>query len=120
MIVASLQAEAAVIRPREDCETRLLIAVPKSTYGRLELEVRLGRLGRNRLLIMDGEGRPLGVAASFPPGQPSVIVLPVPLSAVREGRLPLLVRVLAPDGSSRPLRPGELLGAEVMTVGDAR
>jgi len=82
----------------------------------VELAVTTGALPRGaRLALSTEDGEALGAVAPYPPGRPSnTATVPVPRSAVVDGRLRLRLQVLEPGAPPRPPRPGEVQRLELV------
>lgn len=96
----------------EEYEVREL-AVPYRVDRResVPVEVTTGRLPRGaRLVLLTETGEILGAVAPFPPGARGGIprTVPIPRSAVVDGRLRLRLQVEEPGALPRAPRPGEI------------
>jgi predicted secreted protein len=88
------------------------LAAPRSA-GRgasVELQITTGPLPRGaRLTLATEDGESLGAVTPYPPGrQSNTAMVPVPRSAIVEGRLRLRLQVLEPGAPARPPRPNEV------------
>lgn len=96
-----------------------LAAPPSAGRGEaVELQVSTGPLPRGaRLVISDESGKVLGAVAPFPPGlRANTATVPVPQSAVADGRVRLSVQVIEPGAPPRAPRPGEVGRLELVPV----
>ena len=82
----------------------------------VELAVTTGALPRGaRLALSTESGEILGAVAPYAPGSRSTTAtVPVPRSAIVDGRLRLRVEVLEPGAAPRPPRPGEVQRLELV------
>jgi hypothetical protein len=94
------------------------LAVPPAAAGSesVELAVTTGALPRGARLVLSTEnGEILGAVAPYAPGARSTTAMvPVPRSAILDGRLRLRVEVLELGAPPRPLRPGEVQRLELV------
>jgi hypothetical protein len=94
------------------------LAVPPAAAGSesVELAVTTGALPRGaRLALSTENGEILGAVAPYAPGARSTTAtVPVPRSAIVDGRLRLRVEVLEPGAPPRPPRPGEVQRLELV------
>jgi hypothetical protein len=103
----------------EDSAMIELAAPPSAGRGEtVELQVSTGQLPRGaRLVISDESGKVLGAVAPFPPGlRASTATVPVPQSAVADGRVRLNVQVVEPGAPPRAPRSGEVGRLELVPV----
>jgi hypothetical protein len=84
----------------------------------VELQITTGPLPRGaRLALSTENGEVLGAVAPYPPGRPSnTASVPVPRSAMVDGRLRLRLQVLEPGAPPRPPRPGEVQRLDLVVV----
>jgi hypothetical protein len=96
------------------------LAAPRSAArgDAFEVEVTTGQLPRGaRLTLLTENGEILGGVAPFPPGaRSSTATVPVPRSAVTDGRLRLRLQVLEPGAPARPPRSGEVERVDLFLV----
>jgi hypothetical protein len=94
------------------------LAVPRAAAGSesVELAVTTGALPRGaRLALSTENGEILGAVAPYAPGARSTTAtVPVPRSAIVDGRLRLRVEVLEPGAPPRPPGPGEVQRLELV------
>ena len=94
------------------------LAAPRAAAGSesVELAVTTGALPRGaRLALSTESGEILGAVAPYAPGSRSTTAtVPVPRSAIVDGRLRLRVEVLEPGAAPRPPRPGEVQRLELV------
>jgi hypothetical protein len=94
------------------------LAVPPAAAGSesVEIAVTTGALPRGaRLALSTENGEILGAVAPYAPGARSTTAtVPVPRSAIVDGRLRLRVEVLEPGAPPRPPRPGEVQRLELV------
>ena len=94
------------------------LAAPRAAAGgeSVELAVTTGALPRGaRLALSTENGEILGAVAPYAPGSRSTTAtVPVPRSAIVDGRLRLRVQVLEPGAPPRPPRPGEVQRLELV------
>ena len=94
------------------------LAAPRAAAGSqsVELAVTTGALPRGaRLALSTENGEILGAVAPYAPGARSTTAtVPVPRSAIVDGRLRLRVEVLEPGAPPRPPRPGEVQRLELV------
>ena len=83
---------------------------PTSRDESVELQITTGPLPRGaRLTLSTEDGESLGAVTPYPPGrQSNAATVPVPRSAVVDGRLRLRLQVFEPGAPPRPPRPGEV------------
>ena len=84
----------------------------------VELQITTGPLPRGaRLTLSTEDGESLGAVTPYPPGRQSdTATVPVPRSAIVEGRLRLRLQVLEPGAPARPPRPGEVQRLELVVT----
>jgi hypothetical protein len=94
------------------------LAVPRAAAGSesVELAITTGALPRGaRLALSTDNGEILGAVAPYAPGARSTTAtVPVPRSAIVDGRLRLRVEVLEPGAPPRPPRPDEVQRLELV------
>jgi hypothetical protein len=94
------------------------LAAPRAAAGSqsVALAVTTGALPRGaRLALSTEHGDILGAVAPYAPGvRSTTATVPVPRSAIVDGRLRLRVEVLEPGAPPRPPRPGEVQRLELM------
>jgi len=115
IVAAILSLAQTDVASPAGCEARYDVSVRGAVGRAPELQIRVGPIIRARILVLDGEGRLLGTAAAFPPGVPFTASLPVPPSAIRDGHLPLRIRIREQGGRTRAPVAGEILGLTVVT-----
>ena len=115
-LAAGLLAFATSARAEEAPVIEL--AAPRAAAGSesVELAVTTGALPRGaRLALSTENGEILGAVAPYAPGsRSSTATVPVPRSAIVDGRLRLRVEVLEPGAPPRPPRPGEVQRLELV------
>jgi len=115
-LAAGLLAFATSARAEEAPVIEL--AAPRAAAGSesVELAVTTGALPRGaRLALSTENGEILGAVAPYAPGSRSgTATVPVPRSAIVDGRLRLRVEVLEPGAPPRPPRPGEVQRLELV------
>jgi len=115
-LAAGLLAFATSARAEEAPVIEL--AAPRAAAGSesVELAVTTGALPRGaRLALSTENGEILGAVAPYAPGSRSTTAtVPVPRSAIVDGRLRLRVEVLEPGAPPRLPRPGEVQRLELM------
>ena len=115
-LVASLLASTTSARVAEEAVIEL--AAPRAAAGSesVELAVTTGGLPPGaRLALSTENGEILGAVAPYAPGsRSSTATVPVPRSAIVDGRLRLRVEVLEPGAPPRPPRPGEVQRLELV------
>jgi hypothetical protein len=98
------------------------LTAPRAAAGSesVELAVTTGALPRGaRLALSTENGEILGAVAPYAPGSRSTTAtVPVPRSAIVDGRLRLRLQVLEPGAPPRPPRPGEVQRLELMPRSD--
>jgi hypothetical protein len=116
-LMASLLASTTSARVAEESPV-IELAAPRAAAGSesVELAVTTGALPPGaRLALSTENGEILGAVAPYAPGsRSSTATVPVPRSAIVEGRLRLRVEVLEPGAPPRPLRPGEVQRLELV------
>jgi hypothetical protein len=94
------------------------LAAPRAAAGSesVELAVTTGALPRGaRLALSTENGEILGAVAPYAPGSRSTTAtVPVPRSAIVDGRLRLRLQVLEPGAPPRAPRPGEVQRLELV------
>jgi len=94
------------------------LAAPRAAAGSesVELAVTTGSLPQGaRLALSTENGEILGAVAPYAPGSRSTTAtVPVPRSAIVDGRLRLRLQVLEPGAPPRPPRPGEVQRLELV------
>jgi hypothetical protein len=88
-----------------------LAAPPQAERGdSVELQVKTGPLPRGaRLTLSTENGASLGAVTPYPQGrQSNTATVPVPRSAIVDGRLRLRLQVLEPGAPARAPRPSEV------------
>jgi hypothetical protein len=116
-LVAGLFALATSARVAEESPVIELAAPPAvARGGSVELAVTTGALPQGaRLALSTENGEILGAVAPYAPGSRSTTAtVPVPRSAIVDGRLRLRVEVLEPGSPPRPPRPGEVQRLELV------
>ena len=86
------------------------------------VEIRVGPTGRGRIDIRTASGQPVGTVSSFGnrSGQDAgTFTVPVPASAIENGRLALRLAVHPVDGSTRAPTPDEVRDVS-LKIGGAR
>jgi len=115
-LAAGLLAFATSARAEEAPVIEL--AAPRAAAGSesVELAVTTGALPRGaRLALSTENGEILGAVTPYAPGlRSTTATLPVPRSAIVDGRLRLRVQVLEPGAPPRPPRPGEVQRLELV------
>lgn len=115
-LAASLLAFASV-RAADDAPV-IELAAPRAAAGgeSVELAVTTGALPRGaRLALSTENGEILGAVTPYAPGlRSTTATVPVPRSAIVDGRLRLRVQVLEPGAPPRPPRPGEVQRLELV------
>jgi hypothetical protein len=110
-LVASLLASTTSARVAEEAAV-IELAAPRAAAGSesVELAVTTGALPPGaRLALSTENGEILGAVAPYAPGSRSTTAtVPVPRSAIVDGRLRLRVEVLEAGAPPRPPRPGEV------------
>lgn len=91
---------------------------PLKSGDRVEVEVSTGTLPSGARLVLSSEsGAILGAVAPFPPGGSSTTVtVPVPRSAIVDGRLQLRLQISEPGAPPRAPRPGEVKDTQLRVV----
>jgi hypothetical protein len=116
-LAASLFASTTSARAAEEAAV-IELAAPRAAAGSesVELAVTTGALPPGaRLALSTENGEILGAVAPYAPGSRSTTAtVPVPRSAIVDGRLRLRVEVLEPGAQPRPPRPGEVQRLELM------
>jgi hypothetical protein len=117
-LIAGLFALVTSARVAEQAPV-IELAAPRAAAGSesVELAVTIGALPPGaRLALSTENGEVLGAVAPYAPGSRSITAtVPVPRSAIVDGRLRLRVEVLEPGGAPpRPPRPGEVQRLELM------
>ena len=105
----------------EASQTIELAAPGLPARGRaLELQVTTGALSRDAtLVILTEQGEVLGTVAPYGPSMrrgPTISTVPIPGSAILEGRLRLRLQILEPDAPPRPPRPDEVERVNLVLV----
>ena len=116
-LVAGLFALATSALVAEESPVIELAAPPAAAGSQsVELAVTTGALPRGaRLALSTESGEILGAVAPYAPGSRSTTAtVPVPRSAIVDGRLRLRVEVLEPGAPPRPPRPGEVQRLELV------
>jgi len=116
-LVAGLLALATSARVAEEAAVIELAAPPAAAGSEsVELAVTTGALPPGaRLALSTENGEILGAVAPYAPGsRSSTATVPVPRSAIVDGRLRLRVEVLEPGAPPRPPRPGEVQHLELV------
>ena len=94
------------------------LAAPRAAAGgeSVELAVTTGALPQGaRLALSTENGEILGAVTPYAPGlRSTTATVPVPRSAIVDGRLRLRVQVLEPGAPPRPPRPGEVQRLELV------
>jgi len=115
-LAAGLLAFATSARAEEAPVIEL--AAPRAAAGSesVELAVTTGALPRGaRLALSTENGEILGAVAPYAPGSRSTTAtVPVPGSAIVDGRLRLRLQVLELGAPPRPPRPGEVQRLELV------
>jgi hypothetical protein len=115
-LAASLLAFASV-RAADEAPV-IELAAPRAAAGgeSVELAVTTGALPRGaRLALSTENGEILGAVTPYAPGlRSTTATVPVPRSAIVDGRLRLRVQVLEPGAPPRPPRPGEVQRLELV------
>ena len=115
-LAAGLLAFATSARAEEAPVIEL--AAPRAAAGSesVELAVTTGALPRGaRLALSTENGEILGAVTPYAPGlRSTTATVPVPRSAIVDGRLRLRLQVLEPGAPPRPPRPGEVQRLELV------
>src|SRR5215470_523088 len=84
----------------------------------VELQITTGPLPRGARLTLSTEGgESLGAVTPYPPGrQSNTATVPVPRSAIVDGRLRLRLQVLEPGAPARAPQPGEVQRVELVVA----
>jgi len=84
----------------------------------VELQITTGPLPRGaRLTLSTEHGESLGAVTPYPPGrQSNTATVPVPQSAIVDGRLRLRLQVLEPGAPARAPRPSEVQRVELVVA----
>jgi hypothetical protein len=84
----------------------------------VDLQITTGPLPRGaRLTLSTEDGESLGAVTPYPPGrQSNTATLPVPRSAIVDGRLRLRLQVLEPGAPARAPRPREVQRVELVVA----
>jgi len=84
----------------------------------VELQITTGPLPRGARLTLSTEGgEGLGAVTPYPPGrQSNTATVPVPRSAIVDGRLRLRLEVLEPGAPARAPRPSEVQRVELVVA----
>ena len=94
------------------------LAAPRAAAGgeSVELAVTTGALPQGaRLALSTENGEILAAVTPYAPGlRSTTATVPVPRSAILDGRLRLRVQVLEPGAPPRPPRPGEVQRLELV------
>ena len=116
LAVGLLGLVAGALVAEEFSTIELAVAPAAARAQSVELAVTTGALPRGaRLALSTEDGEALGAVAPYPPGRPSnTATVPVPRSAVVDGRLRLRLQVLEPGAPPRPPRPGEVQRLELV------
>ena len=116
-LAAGLLAFATSVRAAEEAPV-IELAAPGAAAGSesVELAVTTGVLPRGaRLALSTENGEILGAVAPYAPGSRSATAtVPVPRSAIVDGRLRLRLQVLEPGAPPRAPRPGEVQRLELV------
>jgi hypothetical protein len=116
-LAASVLASTTSARVAEEAAV-IELAAPRAAAGSesVELAVTTGALPPGaRLALSTENGEILGAVAPYAPGSRSTTAtVPVPRSAIVDGRLRLRVEVLEPGAPPRPPQPGEVQRLELM------
>jgi len=116
-LAAGLLAFATSMRAAEEAPV-IELAAPRAAAGSesVELAVTTGALPRGaRLALSTENGEILGAVAPYAPGSRSTTAtVPVPRSAIVDGRLRLRLQVLEPGAPPRAPRPGEVQRLELV------
>ena len=116
-LAAGLLGLAASALVAEEFST-IELAAPRAAAGgeSVELAVTTGALPRGaRLALSTENGEILGAVTPYAPGlRSTTATVPVPRSAIVDGRLRLRVQVLEPGAPPRPPRPGEVQRLELV------
>ena len=84
----------------------------------VELQITTGPLPRGaRLTLSTEDGESLGAVTPYPPGrQSNTATVPIPRSAIVDGRLRLRLQVLEPGAPARAPQPGEVQRVELVVA----
>jgi hypothetical protein len=125
VVLVGLLAPLACTPAAEEA-TMIELAAPRpiARGEAVQLEVTAGPLPRGgRLALITENGEILGAVAPFgPPGSrgPTTATVPVPPSALIDGKLRLRLQVLEPGAQPRAPRPGEVGRVELVVVPQGR
>jgi hypothetical protein len=94
------------------------IEMNKGRGDSVELHITTGPLPRGARLTLSTEGgESLGAVTPYPPGRRSnTATVPVPRSAIVDGRLRLRLQVLEPGAPARAPRSSEMQRVELVVV----
>ena len=84
----------------------------------VDLQITTGPLPRGaRLTLSTEDGESLGAVTPYPPGrQSNTATVPVPRSAIVDGRLRVRLQVLEPGAPARAPRPSEVQRVELVVA----
>src|SRR5262245_55219678 len=106
LVVGVLGSWMGMLVAEEAAMIELAAPRPAGRGESVELQITTGPLARGaRLTLSTQDGQSLGAVTPYPPGrQSNTATVPVPPSAIVDGRLRLRLQVLEP----RPPRPSEV------------
>jgi hypothetical protein len=90
---------------------------PAGPGDAVQLEITTGQLPRGaRLAVIGDGGQTLGALSPYGPGTATTATVPVPPSALADGRLRLRLEVREPGAPPRPPHPGEVERLHLVVV----
>jgi hypothetical protein len=110
LAVGVLGSWMGTLAAEESAMIELAAPRPPGRGESVELQIATGPLPRGaRLTLSTEDGESLGAVTPYPPGrQSNTATVPVPQSAIVDGRLRVRLRVLEPGAPARAPRPSEV------------
>jgi hypothetical protein len=110
LAVGVLGSSMGALAAEDSAMIELAAPRPPGRGESVELQITTGPLPRGaKLMLSTEDGESLGAVTPYPPSrQSNTATVPVPRSAIVDGRLRLRLQVLEPDAPPRPPRPGEV------------
>src|SRR5215475_16080320 len=118
LVVGVLGSWMGMLVAEEAAMIELAAPRPAGRGESVELQITTGPLARGaRLTLSTQDGQSLGAVTPYPPGrQSNTATVPVPQSAIVDGRLRLRLQVLEPGAPARAPRPSEVQRVELVAA----
>jgi hypothetical protein len=117
-MIVLLGPSTGTLAAEQSAAIELAAPRPAGRGEAFQVQITAGPLPRGaRLVLLTENGETLGAVAPFPPSSRSTAVtVPVPQSAVADGRLRLRLQVVEPGAPPRPPLPAEVERIDLIVV----